>query len=132
MITNEQMIAQIEVAERFIDKKYMESLKDYRVLGLKDFEKKYNLIRLFHITKIVYDKNENNIEKLISVFNSIMPFCMNLVLLIRGEKNSADIYLGVRASSQGNANIAGDVLHDAFFGKFSGKQIRENIFRINF
>ena len=125
MITNEQMIAQIEVAERFIDKKYMESLKDYRVLGLKDFEKKYNLIRLFHITKIVYDKNENNIEKLISVFNSIMPFCMNLVLLIRGEKNSADIYLGVRASSQGNANIAGDVLHDAFLGNFPGSKLEK-------
>lgn len=125
MISNEQMIAQIEVAERFIDKKYMESLKDYSVVELKEFEKKHNLIRLFHVTKIVYDKNENNIEKLVSVFNSIMQFCTNLVFLIRGKKDSVDIYLGVRANSQGNVNTAGDVLHDSFLGNFPGSKLKK-------
>lgn len=119
------MVAQIEVAERFIDKKYMESLKDYRVVSLKDYEKKYNLIRLFHVTKIVYDKNENSIEKLVSVFNSIMPFCSNVVLLVQGQKNSADIYIGVRANSQGNVNTAGEVLHDSFLGNFPGSKLKK-------
>lgn len=125
MISNNQMIAQIEAAERFIDKKYMESLKEYHVLELEEFEKNYNLIRLFHISKIVYDKNENTIEKMVSVFNSIMPFCMNLVLFIRGQKNCTDIYMGIRANSPGNTNMAGEVLHDSFLGNFPGSKLKK-------
>lgn len=126
MISNEHMIAQIEAVNSFIDKKFMDALKEYQVKELDSFEKKYNLVRLFHITKIVYDKNEDVNEKLISVFNSVMPFCKNIVLLIRGEKAHADFYLGIRATQISNAATASEILRDSFMGNFPGSKM-ENV-----
>lgn len=57
MITDSQMLEQIEAANQFIDKGYLESLQDYRVQSLSEHLKKHNLTRLFHIDKLVYDKN---------------------------------------------------------------------------
>ena len=93
MITNNEIIEQINQAEEFINKKYLENLKEYRVEELKDYEKKYNIVRLFHITKLAYDKAEDINEKLISIFNATMPFCKNIVFIIKGKKDFVNIYM---------------------------------------
>lgn len=138
MINNENMIAQIEAADRFVDKRYMESLREYQVKELEDFEKKYNLVRLLHVSKIVYDKNEDINEKLISVFNAVMPFCKNFVLIIKGNKNSVMLYIGIRATQISNTATAIEVLRDAFLGNFPGSKMKiiktskvEEIFKMN-
>jgi len=123
VITNSQMLEQIQLANQFIDKNYLEFLQDYRVQSLDDHIKKHNLTRLFHVEKIVYDKNEDINEKLVSVFHSVMPFCKNLVLILKGSIDKVDLYLGIRASQISNAAIAGDVLHDSFLGNFSGSSV---------
>lgn len=86
MRTNNEIIEQINQTEEFINKKYLENLKEYRVEELKEYEKKYNFVRLFHITKLAYDKAEDINEKLISIFNAVMPFCKNSVFIIKGRK----------------------------------------------
>lgn len=123
MISEAHMLAQIEAANQFIDKSYLESLQDYHVKELADYLKRHNLTRLFHIQKIVYDKNEDVNEKLISVFHAVMPFCKNLLLIVKGSKDHADLYLGIRASQTSNAAVAGDILHDSFLGNFPGSKI---------
>lgn len=124
MVTNTQMLTQIESANRFIDKNYLESLQDYRIRPLDSHLKKHNLSRLYHIKKIVYDKKEDINEKLVSVFHSVMPFCKNVVFVLKGNVEYVDLYIGIRASQMSNAATAGDVLHDAFLGNFSGSKIR--------
>lgn len=52
-----------------------------------------------------------------------MPFCKNVVLLLKGQKNSVDLYLGTRASQVSNAAISQDVLRDSFLGNFPGSRI---------
>lgn len=122
MITDSQMLEQIEAANQFIDKGYLESLQDYRVQSLSEHLKKHNLTRLFHIDKLVYDKNEDINEKLVSVFHSVMPFCKNVVFILKGSINSVDLYLGIRASQISNALTASDVLHDSFWGIFQAAE----------
>lgn len=124
MITDSQMLEQIEAANQFIDKGYLESLQDYRVQSLSEHLKKHNLTRLFHIDKLVYDKNEDINEKLVSVFHSVMPFCKNVVFILKGSINSVDLYLGIRASQISNALTASDVLHDSFLGNFPGSRVK--------
>ena len=82
MNTDLQMRKQMDSAERFIDKKFLENLQEYNVHPLSEYLKKHNLTRMYRIEKIVYDKNEDINEKLISVFHSVMPFCKNLVLIL--------------------------------------------------
>ena len=124
MITNSEIIEQINQAEEFINKKYLENLKEYRVEELKDYEKKYNFVRLFHITKLVYDKAEDINEKLISIFNAAMPFCKNIVFIIKGEKNFANIYVGIRSTQISDAALAGEVLQESFSGNFPGSNLK--------
>lgn len=47
MRTNNEIIEQINQTEEFINKKYLENLKEYRVEELKEYEKKYNLSDYF-------------------------------------------------------------------------------------
>lgn len=94
MVTEAQMLSQIEAANQFIDKNYLETLKEYRVHPLDERLKKHNLTRLYHINKIIYDKDEDINEKLVSVFHSVMPFCKNILLVLKGNTDSVDLYLG--------------------------------------
>lgn len=123
MVTEAQMLSQIEAANQFIDKNYLESLKEYRVHPLDERFKKHNLTRLYHINKIIYDKDEDINEKLVSVFHSVMPFCKNILLILKGNVNSVDLYLGIRSSQISNAATASDVFHDSFLGNFPGSRI---------
>ena len=123
MVTETQMLSQIEAANQFIDKNYLETLKEYRVHPLDEHLKKHNLTRLYHINKIVYDKDEDINEKLVSVFHSVMPFCKNILLVLKGNIGSVDLYLGIRASQISNASTASEVLHDSFLGNFPGSKI---------
>ncbi len=123
MITETQMLSQIEAANQFIDKNYLETLKEYRVHPLDEHLKKHNLTRLYHINKVVYDKDEDINEKLVSVFHSVIPFCKNILLVLKGNIESVDLYLGIRASQISNASTASEVLHDSFLGNFPGSKI---------
>lgn len=125
MVTESQMLEQIEAANSFIDKDYLATLHAYRVRQLDDYQKKDNLTRLFHINKIVYDRDEDIHEKLVSVFHAVMPFCKSLVFMLRGAVNSVDLYLGIRSSQISNAAIASDVLKDSFIGNFPGSKITQ-------
>ena len=110
-------------ADEFINKKYLLKLEDYQVVGLTEYEKRYNLIRLWKFKKIVFDKKENINEKLISVFASVSPFCKNLIYIIKGTKEFVEIYIGIKASQLGSANIAGEILHDSITGNFPGSKL---------
>ncbi len=123
MLTDVQILQKINAANRFIDKSYLDALLDYRVKPIDAHLQKHNLSRLFYIDKIVYDKDEDINEKLVSVFHSVMPFCKNIVLILKGNVDSAELYLGVRASQISSATTASDVLHDAFLGNFPGSKV---------
>jgi hypothetical protein len=123
MVTNREIVEQINQVEEFINKKYLNNLNEYSLEKLKDYENKYNFVRLFHLVKLVYDKTEDINEKLITIFNAIMPFCKNLVFIIRGEKKSVNIYLGIRASQISDAALAGEVLQESFYGNFPGSNM---------
>lgn len=138
MTSNEKIINQINAADEFINKKYLFKLEDYPVVSLTEYEKKYNLIRLWKLQKIIFDKKENINEKLISVFASVSPFCKNLIYVIKGNKEFVEIYIGIKASHLGSANIAGEILYDSVVGNFPGSRLESvltndvsSIFQIN-
>lgn len=120
-MTDQEMLSQIDAAKQFIDCTYLDSLSDYRTVRLAQNEMNPSFIRLYHLTKIVYDKKEDIGDKLTGVFNSVMPFCNTLVLLVKGSVSHTDLYLGVR--SKRDKKIANEILHDSFLGNFSGSRL---------
>lgn len=124
MITDSKIISQIEAANQFIDRNYLSDLTEYEVLELDDLLKKNDFTELYHIEKVVYDKNEDINDKLISVFHSITPFCKNVVMIVKGSRDCTDLYLGVRAKQRKDVRIASTVLRDSFNGNFPGSNIK--------
>lgn len=118
MAIERTMKQQIETARQFIDRRYLDNIPDYTVSPMPDNEKNPRYIRLYHISRIVYDRNEDISEKLAGVFNAVMSFCNSLTLIIKGEKDQTLLYLGVR--SKRDIKIADDILHDSFVGYFPG------------
>ena len=123
MITDSTMLSKIEAASQFIDRSYLAALNDYSAAPLDENLKRHELTGLYHVDKIVYDKNEDINEKLISVFNSAAPFCKNIVMILKGSADRVDLYIGIRAKVRRDAIIAKNVLHDSFRGNFPGSRI---------
>lgn len=114
--------AAIEAAEYFINKEYLDYLVDYAPIPIQSFDQNYRYIRLCQIEKIVYDKNEDVLDKLVSVYGGLSQFVNHVVLLIVGEKSGVKLYIGVR--SKRHITIAEGILADAFVANFPGSSLK--------
>lgn len=123
MLSDAMMLEKINEANKFIDKTYFKDLHEYHAKEIEDYKKKYNLSRLYKINKIIYDKDEDINEKMISVLCAIIPFSKNLTFLIRGRKDGVELFIGVKANQISEAQISAEVLHDAFIGNFPGSDL---------
>ena len=112
----------VESAEYFINKGYLDHLVEYKPIFLQEYDQSYRYIRLCQIEKIVYDKEENIIDKLISVYGALSQFVNHIVLFIVGEKTGVRLYLGVR--SKRHISVAEGILADAFIANFPGSSLK--------
>ena len=85
--------------------------EDYKT----DFNSKF---RFYEISKIIFDKNENNQEKLISIFNAIWNSKSPLFVLIQGKEDSVSFKIGTNADSS-------NLLKNSFQGNFPGTELGE-------
>lgn len=86
-------------------------------------------VRLYKVEKIVYDKNENVHDKLITVYSSISSqYRSALIILLKGYKNRVEIYMGVALKSFNSAGLVdtttrnniGNSFHGLLLGNFPG------------
>lgn len=112
----------ILMADRFINRNYLMNLSEYPVVSLSDEERSRNKLRLYQIKKLVYDKNENTNDKLISVYSALQEIDSAAVLILVGEKEKVTYYLGVQASE--NVSTAGKILEKSFLGNFPGSTLK--------
>ena len=110
-------------ADRFINKNYLINISKQSVVPLPEEEKNTNAIRLFQIVKLVYDKQENVNDKLISVYSALQNVNSSALLLINGDGKSTTFYIGVRSNQ--NAATASKILEKSFLGNFSGSTLRQ-------
>jgi len=88
-------------------------------------------IRLNKLTRIVYDKNENNQDKLVNAFGSLHSCNSALVIILKGEKQYTDIYIGtskIDGSNGMSGYDAGETLKAALQGNFQGIEFGEQLF----
>lgn len=110
-------------AEYFINKSYLDHLVDYSPVPLPEYDQNYRYIRLCQIEKIVYDKEEDVIDKLVSVYGALSQFVTQVVLFVVGEKSGIKLYLGVR--SKRHISVAEGILADAFVANFPGSTLKQ-------
>ena len=107
--------------DKFINRTYLSSLSDCQVIELADDEKKTNNIRLFQVDKVVFDDQENNNDKLISVYSAIQNVGASLVLLLRGDATGVKYYIGICDAN--NVSISEKTLSKSFKANFPGSKL---------
>ena len=105
-------------ANSFVNKFYLIGLNQYPVAAPEDGKKSDDFIRLFHISRIVYDRDEIANDKLISVYSAIYNIQATSILVIKSHGHVLDFYLGVR--SDDNASTAEAILQKSLRGNFPG------------
>lgn len=110
---------------------YLQQLEDYYVPVERDFEYEsefnpaYN-IRYFNITKWVTDREENNIEKLVNVYEVLSNENCNIALIFDRKIDKTDVYLAVVNLNNDKDNNDADNykqrLLEAIKGNFPGSE----------
>ena len=123
-----------ESADTILLKKYVDNLNKFPIVVPNDellsIKVGSNAV-LYHIDKLVYDKNENIHDKLTTVFSSLLSDSNNgLIMLIRGTHDHVDLYMGnvSRNIIDGvvpakNLENTGKTLASVFKGNFPGTEL---------
>ena len=109
------------MADRFINKNYLINLQERGVVPLDDREKVTNAIRLYQVSKLVYDAKENINDKLISVYSALQDIGGTALLIIDSDGSRVSYYIGTRTPE--NAATAGKILQKSFMGNFPGSTL---------
>ncbi|MED0656673.1 ATP-binding protein [Anoxybacillus ayderensis] len=121
------LIQSFQLASEFVEKKYLAELTSHEVVPIPPHVENVTVrhhIRLFKITKIVYDRNEDISEKLISVFNTVGNLNHSLLFILDSKQEYVDLYIGVRAIDlHQNVNEAKEGLRKSFHGHFPGTEL---------
>lgn len=105
-------------ADVFINRPYLDRFTRANILmpkhGINNVPQN---IRLFHMTKIVFDRHEDVTDKLISVYNALYNLNVHIGIFIKGSPLDTEIYF---ATYSKDASLAGDILESSLHGNFPG------------
>lgn len=92
-----------------------------------DFQESYN-IRYFNITKWVIDKKENNLEKLVNVYEVLSNEDCNIALVFNRTETNTEVYLAVVNTKNDSDNVNVENyrkrLLEAIKGNFPGSTVQ--------
>jgi len=125
-VRNQKMLINaFDQADNLLMKKYIPNLSGHSIVPivteLKD-RSVSSYTRLFKISRVVYDKSENNQDKLLNVYNSLYSCNGSVVLILDSDGDSVDFYVGTKATN-GPVSPCQAVLSKSLKGNFPGTRI---------
>lgn len=124
-----------ENADTILLKKYVSTLNKLSMIEVSESISNIKVgsnACLYHVDKIVYDKDENIHDKLMTVYTSLLSDeKTSLVMIIKGAKTHVDLYLGAvsrNINEQGGVPVkalenAGKTLASVLKGNFAGTEL---------
>ena len=86
----------MELIDLFVNKNYLINLDQCMPLELDPAQQSFSYMSLYEITKIVYDKDEDINDKLISVYSALSNFGSTALLVLVSEPDGVKFHLGTR------------------------------------
>jgi len=118
-------------ADTLLQKKYVAKLSSLPVIDCSEAISKISVgdnVQLYQIEKIVYDKDENVLDKLTTVYMALTADVnASLILLLNGTESGVNLYIGV---ADRNITENGKVLDDKQLKKYG--DILEGVLEGNF
>lgn len=123
----------LQLIDDEIMKSYVTKLSDLPIIEPDFDEEKFRNepYQWFHITKLVYEKEEFSISKLATVFQTVAGKNSTLVLIIQSKSHRTNFYIGVRNHDEKDfTGTLRQILETSLKGQFPGSEF-DNEFDIN-
>ena len=117
----DQLNNALTMTDRFVSRHYLSGLSEQDIIPFDRSVINPNGIRLFKIEKLIFDKDENVNDKLISVYSALQDVDSSAFMLLDADTEGVSFYIGVY--SYRNASVAGDILKKSLEGNFPGSEI---------
>lgn len=118
------LLSAFELADNIVQKNYISEIQKLNIEEpTKEFLKKKvgSGMRMFKIDKIIYDKNENNLQKLTNVYNMAHSQDLSIFLLLNSDGAEVQMYLGIcEEDSPSKQKMGLETLYNGFMGNFPG------------
>lgn len=113
-------------AEAIVLKKYMAEIGRYEI---KEADEKITrldvngVVRLNKINRLVYDMEENNLDKLMNVYNAVALCGGSVINVILSNGDYVEYYIGIRAADINNVEMCQKTFKGTFEGNFPGSEL---------
>lgn len=116
-ITELQLARGFQVADIYLNRAYLDVFSAAPIISLNRSEMDISKLRLFEISKLVFDAEEKFTDKLMSVYSALHSMESSIAMLIDsdGEKSSFILELVLKKPA-----IAGGILESTLKGNFPG------------
>lgn len=119
-----QLDKAFDLADSIVTKSYLAKVDECDVIRtseLFDITPVYESACLFNVKKIVYDRDENNLQKLVNTYASTVGFNSNIVMIINSDGKAVELYLGTTgAGNVDSARASAEALANNLIGNFPG------------
>ena len=115
-------------ADSIIMRKYMPEICHYPIKAVSSEIQNTNInsvLRINKIEKIVYDTEENNLDKLLNVYNSVALCGGTIIHIILSDGEKVEYYLGTRSNDINEISICQSALWGTFEGNFPGSKLKQ-------
>lgn len=126
----EELSISLGAAKDIITKDYLYQLEKYEVRRVPRELRKLEIAeftRLYRFRKFVTDKNENTMDKLVTVLNAAYTSHATVVALIQGNEECTEYYLGVVSKDQDQISCdigtQGETFRRSLTGNFPGLEL---------
>lgn len=79
------------------------------------------------ISKIVFDRNEDNLDKLTTIFNTINSLNSDIFYILNNKNSNLDFYIGVAKNE--DVETSDETLKQVLNSNFNGCEISETLYR---
>lgn len=125
-----ELTLSLNLAKDIITKDYLYKLEQYEVAEIPEGLKEIDIMeytRIYKFIKMVSDKKESVMDKLVTVLNAAYSSNATVVTLISGQKELTEYYIGVVSKDirqkEDNIETQGETLKGVLTGNFPGLEI---------
>ena len=126
--SQEKISAAFAQADNIIMRKYMPEISSFPIKGIGAEIENTNInsfIRINRIEKIVFDADENNLDKLMNVYHSVALCGGAIIYIIVSDGQQVEFYVGTRTSNINEISTCQTALQGTFEGNFPGSKLKQ-------
>ena len=112
--------------ENLLSRQYLQSINQTPVVFRQDsITEVLKTVRADRITRILYDRAEDNLTKFNSIFTALYSSGSTVFILLNSNEQKTEIFMGVKSDSAESADASIKTLEKSLNGNFPGMTIEE-------